>query len=331
VGLEDSSHPTPRRQRQRTRDQDRHRPRGLALRETLSQVGQPLQHLGGGLEVEPGAFQSRQKHAGDEARIAIRRHAHEEAGPQVRGLFFQPVAVLVDNVMLATEAPIQRAPRAVRSPVELVQRRIPVQRLRRRIDLGQQFIIAVNRPRRVADRQPGRTAEIGPVSPAIVDAPAMNAGFSLEPKQRDFGSGFGDDAAEGGEEVGGGEHGRDPWSFVLGHWGRGVVCAVHPMGKCCADLSEPGRVGPDGRANNSQTDDRGDTPRLLQGDRGRRSNEALAPRSGDRGLSTGKLPPLCRTRVSPFDYGIETGSAGTSTRGRPSFATQLVRSRNRHD
>jgi len=94
------------------------------LREALAQIGQPLQRLGGGLEVEPAAFQTRQKHVGDKTRIAIRREADEEPGPQVIGLLFQPVAVLVDDGSLAAEPSIQRPPRAARGPAAITNHRL---------------------------------------------------------------------------------------------------------------------------------------------------------------------------------------------------------------
>ncbi|MDZ4684672.1 MAG: hypothetical protein SH850_06235, partial [Planctomycetaceae bacterium] len=185
MGLEDSAHPTPRRKRQRSRDQDRHRACGLVLREPPAEVRQPLQHLGGGLEVERRRPQTRQKHAGDEARIAIRRNADEEPRPQIVRLLFEPVAMFVDDRPLASEAVPQRPPRAVRFVVELARQGIAVERLRRPVELGEQLVVGVYRPRRVAHRQPGGDAEVRPVSPAVIDAPTMDPSLALELKQRD--------------------------------------------------------------------------------------------------------------------------------------------------
>jgi len=224
--------------------------------------GHPLQQFGGGLPVEGGRLEPVQPHAGQHAGIAIRRATDEESGAQIVRLFLQPVAVFVDDLALAAKAVIQRAPSALRIAVEFADQRILVERFRRRVEFGEQFVIRIHRPRRVPFRQPGGQTEVCPVAPTVVDPPAMNAGLALELKQRNFRSGFIDDAAKFGEEVGGGEHGGGPWSFVIGHWGRpkprgripevaipaGRAVRCLPYGETLRGFSpsEPGRVGPDG-------------------------------------------------------------------------------------
>ncbi|HUQ71757.1 MAG TPA: hypothetical protein VM165_19665 [Planctomycetaceae bacterium] len=130
--------------------------------------------------------------------------------PQIVRLFLQPVAVLVDDLAPAAEAVIERAPGAFRLRIELAHQGITVTRLRRVVEFGEQFVIAVHRPRRIAFGQPGGEPEIRPVLPAVIDDVTADAGFVTEPEQRDFGTGVGDDAAEFGEEVGGGEHDGGP-------------------------------------------------------------------------------------------------------------------------
>ncbi len=75
------------------------------------------------------------------------------------------------------------------------------------MELAQQVVVGVDRPRADPRRQTGGPAEIGPVPPAVVDLVPGDAGLFAELIERDVGALLGSEAAEFVEEFGFGGHG----------------------------------------------------------------------------------------------------------------------------